>query len=69
IVDNGSGNISGAVVSGLNVLKGETVGESSKANGTKDYTYDSCIVEAAANGMAKLVAISNTWADNLSTWN
>lgn len=68
ITDNGSGNISGAVVSGLNILKGETVGESSKANGTKDYTYDSCAVQNAANGMAKLNPISNTWADNLSTW-
>lgn len=68
ITDNGSGNIAGAVVTGLNVLKGMTVGASSKANGTKDYTYDSCIVSNAANGMAKLNQISNTWADNLSTW-
>jgi hypothetical protein len=68
ITDNGSGNIAGAVVSGLNVLKGWTVGESSKANGTKDYTYDSCAVSNAANGMAKLASISNTWADNLATW-
>ncbi|MGH7449691.1 MAG: hypothetical protein ACRELT_19105 [Longimicrobiales bacterium] len=68
ITDNGSGNIAGAVVSGLNVLKGMTVGASSKANGTKDYTFDSCIVSSAANGMAKLNPISNTWADNLSTW-
>ena len=68
ITDNGSGNIAGAVVSGLNVLKGWTVGESSKANGTKDYAYDSCAIESAASGMAKLIGISNTWADNLSTW-
>jgi hypothetical protein len=68
ITDNGSGNIAGAVVSGLNVLKGEAVPASSKANGTKDYTYDSCAVQSAANGMAKLNQISNTWADNLSTW-
>ena len=68
ITDNGSGNIAGAVVSGLNILKGETVGESSKANGTKDYTYDSCAVQSAANSMGKLNAISNTWADNLATW-
>src|SRR5690606_11678735 len=52
ITDNGSGNIAGAVVSGLNVLKGMPVGASSKADGTKDYTYDSCIVSNAANGMA-----------------
>lgn len=68
ITDNGSGNIEGAVVSGLNVLKNQTVGVSSKANGTKDYTYNSCSVASAANGMAKLISITNTWADNLSTW-
>lgn len=65
ITDNGSGNIAGAVVSGLNVLKGWTVGESSKANGTKDYTYDSCAVASATTGLAKLQAMTNAWVD---TW-
>ncbi|HEX6308342.1 MAG TPA: hypothetical protein VFZ69_09160 [Longimicrobiales bacterium] len=68
ITDNGGGDIQGAVVSGLNVLKGQPVGVSSTVNGTKDYTYNSCAVAAAANGLAKLVPITNTWADNLSTW-
>ena len=68
IVDNGSGNIAGAVVSGLNILKGETVDASSKADGTKDYVYDSCAVEAATNSLARLNQITNAWADNLSTW-
>jgi hypothetical protein len=65
ITDNGSGNIAGAVVSGLNVLKGWTVGESSKANGTKDYTYDSCKVASATSALAKFQGMSNTWVD---TW-
>jgi hypothetical protein len=65
ITDNGSGNIAGAVISGLNVLKGWTVGESSKANGTKDYTYDSCKVSNATNAMARLEGMSNAWVD---TW-
>jgi hypothetical protein len=56
ITDNGSGNIAGAVVSGLNVLSARRSRQSSKANGTKDYTYDSCKSQSAANGMAKLNA-------------
>jgi hypothetical protein len=68
IVDNGSGNIAGAVISGLNVLKGDPVGESSVANGTKDYIYDSCKVANAANGAGRLVAVPNAWADNWLTW-
>ena len=68
IIDNGNGNISGAVVTGLNVLKGETVEASSRANGTKAYQYDSCKVASAAAGMSKLSEMSNAWADNLSTW-
>jgi Tfp pilus assembly protein PilX len=68
ITDNGSGLIEGAVVSGLNVLKGETVGESSKALGTKDYIYDSCSVAAAAAGQSKLTHLQNAWVDNWSVW-
>lgn len=67
ITDNGSGNIAGAVVSGLNVKKGWEVGESSKANGTKDYTYDSCKVSQATGAMAKFEGLSNAWVDSW-TW-
>jgi hypothetical protein len=68
ITDNGSGLITGAVVTGLNVLKGHTVGQSSKANGTKDYLYDSCAVEQAALRQGKLAQIANAWSDNWSAW-
>ena len=68
ITDNGSGNIEGAVVSGLNILKGETVAQSSKANGTKDYTYDSCDVASAASNMMKLTTLQNAWVDNWTNW-
>jgi hypothetical protein len=68
IVDNGSGNIAGAVISGLNVLLGETVGESSVANGTKDYYYDSCKVASAAAGAGRLYPIQNAWSDTWLTW-
>lgn len=72
IVDNGSGNIAGAVVSGLNLKRPDpwpsTVGKSSKANGTKDYTYDSCKVASAAAGQSKMLPISDAWVDNWATW-
>ncbi|HUF51260.1 MAG TPA: hypothetical protein VMN60_10525 [Longimicrobiales bacterium] len=68
ITDNGSGDIAGAVVSGLNVLKGMPVGESSKANGTKDYTFDSCAVTNAASNQSKLLSVQNAWVDNWTHW-
>ncbi|MEX0908037.1 MAG: hypothetical protein WD054_06875 [Gemmatimonadota bacterium] len=68
ITDNGEGAIGGAVVTGLNVLKGEAVDMSSRANGTKSYTYDSCKVAQAANGQAKVVQLSNAWVDNWTAW-
>jgi hypothetical protein len=68
ITDNGSGNIAGAVMSGLNILLGENVDESSKAYGTKDYVYDSAKVQAAAEGSSRLFAIPNAWTDNWLTW-
>jgi hypothetical protein len=68
ITDNGSGNIDGAVVSGLNVLKGMAVNQSSVANGVKDYTYDSCAVANALANQSKLVGQQNAWVDNWSSW-
>lgn len=68
LTDNGSGHIEGAVLSGLNVKLGEPVGASSKANGTKDYIYNSCHISAAMAGMARLSQIPNAWSDNWSTW-
>jgi hypothetical protein len=65
IKDNGTGAISGAVVSGLNIKKNMTVGESSKAEGTKDYTYDSCKVANATGAFARFEGMSNAWID---TW-
>jgi hypothetical protein len=70
ITDNGSGHISGAVVTGLNVLLDppHIVDKSSKANGTKEYLYNSCDVVNAASAGVRLVPVSNSWADNWSTW-
>ncbi|HSJ12828.1 MAG TPA: hypothetical protein VK939_00345 [Longimicrobiales bacterium] len=70
IVDNGSGVIGGAVVSGLNVTRPSpwpsTVEASSIANGTKNYAYDSCKVARAAASLQKMEHIPNAWLDNWS---
>jgi Tfp pilus assembly protein PilX len=66
--DRGTGAVAGAVISGLNVLKGMAVNEASRAHGTKSYTYDSCAVADAASGAARVIPIANAWVDNWSTW-
>jgi hypothetical protein len=68
ITDNGSGHIEGAVITGLNAKLGEPVGKSSKAEGTKDYIYNSCDIASAMGGMARLAQVPNAWADNSLTW-
>ncbi|MEO5509095.1 MAG: hypothetical protein ABIV28_04590 [Longimicrobiales bacterium] len=68
ITDNGNGDIQGAVISGLNVKLGDAVPPSSKANGTKEYSYNSCSVANATNFMGKLSAMPNAWMDNWSAW-
>jgi hypothetical protein len=73
IVDNGQGEIAGSVISGLNLLKGETVAESevdiSTANGQKRYQFDSCAVQNALSGATSgMRPIQNAWVDNWSTW-
>ena len=68
ITDNGNGNISGAVVSGLNVKLGQTVGQSSKANGTKDYQFNSCDVASATQARRKLTSLNNAWMDTWNAW-
>jgi hypothetical protein len=68
ITDNGNGDISGAVVSGLNVKLGQTVAQSSKANGTKTYQYNSCDVASATAARRKLTSVDNAWMDTWNAW-
>jgi hypothetical protein len=68
IDDSGSGEIRGAVVTGLDALLGKYVQQSSKADGTKDYLYDACAVEKAADNHMRLVQIPRSWIDNWQTW-
>lgn len=73
LIDNGTGWVSGAVISGLNVKIGLIVPESeiveeAVANGTKVYRYNSCEIANALNGAANLALIPNAWIDNWSAW-
>ncbi len=72
LTSNGNNTTSGATVSGLNVLLGDTTAASvvnvdtSIANGQKSYVYNSCNVDRATKGLRTYVALPNTWSDNIS---
>jgi type II secretory pathway pseudopilin PulG len=63
ITGNGSSNIQGAIISGLNWKLGTAV-PIDTANGTKNYLYNSCEVAKALRGLGTLVPLPNTWVDN-----
>ena len=62
---NGNNNVLGAVISGLNVKLGMTVGVSDVGNGTKTYKYDSCEIQKTLGNLSTLVLMGKTWSD---TW-
>jgi hypothetical protein len=64
LTSNGNNTVSGAVITGLNVLLGQTVGSSDLGNGTKTYRYDACNVAAAASNFGGLAPMRNTTSDN-----
>ncbi|MDP9204695.1 MAG: pilus assembly PilX N-terminal domain-containing protein [Gemmatimonadota bacterium] len=63
IISNGNNSVEGATISGLNVKLGTYV-PASTANGTKNYSYNSCEVAKATTTMGALVTLRNTWVDN-----
>jgi Tfp pilus assembly protein PilX len=77
---NGTTDIFGAVVSGLNMkltpaqltaLLGPSAtypGQSDVGNGTKDIEYDSCEVMKAASRFGYFKAMPNAWMDNFTTY-
>ncbi len=77
---NGTTDIFGAVVSGLNMKltptelstllgpSGSYPGQSDVGNGTKDIEYDSCEVMKAASRFGYFKAIPNAWMDNFTTY-
>jgi hypothetical protein len=60
--------VQGAVVTGLTIQLGQTVGISDVGNGTKTFRYDSCNVANAASRFGGLVPFRNTTVDNWSTY-
>lgn len=68
LVSNGNNTVLGAVITGLNVLLGQTVAVSDVGNGTKTYRYDSCKVASAASRFGGLSPMRNTSADNWKSW-
>jgi Tfp pilus assembly protein PilX len=71
LTSNGNNTTSGATFSGLNFLLGGTPTistDSSSANGTKTYVYNSCNVEKAASGLRIYKPWNNTWLDNVPVW-
>lgn len=63
ITGNGNNNISGAIISALNVKLGENV-PLNTVNGTKLYQYNSCEVAKALMSLGALIPLPNTWVDN-----
>jgi hypothetical protein len=63
ITGNGSSDIDGAIISGLNFKLGQYV-PIDTANGIKTYQYNSCEVAKALQGLGALVPLQNTWVDN-----
>jgi len=68
ITSNGNQTITGALVSGLNVKLGQTVGVSDMGNGNKTIRYNSCDVTQALQDLGGLVPLANAWVDNWPTW-
>lgn len=64
LTSNGNNKTRGAVISGLNVKLGQTVG-SSQLNGNKTYEYDSCALQRALGRVGSLQRVRNGWID---TW-
>ena len=56
--------IEGALVGGLNLLLGQTVGNTTIANGLVHVTYNSCAIEDALQNLGGWRRLQNTWSDN-----
>ncbi len=68
MTSNGNNTVEGAVISGLNMILGQTVAESDIGNGTKTYAYNSCSVASALAALGVLVPFNNAWSDNWASY-
>ncbi len=68
VTSNGTNNIQGATISGLNEKFGINVPVSDIANGTKIFQYNSCNILSALARNSTLVLLPKTWSDNWAAW-
>lgn len=68
LTSNGYQTITGATVTGLNMLLGESVPTSDIGNGNKKFLYNSCYVESASNGFMAgggMAIVPGSWAEEI----
>jgi hypothetical protein len=68
LTSNGDQTVSGAVMTGLNMLLGIFVPPSDLGNGNKTYVYNSCAVASATARFRGLSPLRNTTADNWASY-
>jgi hypothetical protein len=68
ITSNGNNAVNGAIITGLNVKLGETVGVNAVGNGNKDFSYNSCEVASAMAAMGKMKVFKNTWSNTYAVY-
>lgn len=68
MTSNGYQTITGATITGLNLLLGETVPQSDVGNGDKKFLYNSCYVAAASEtllGGGGLAIVPGSWTEEM----
>ena len=65
---SGNNTVKGAIVTGLNVLLGQSVPPSNLGNGTKVFRYDSCNIGNALTKFNGLAPLRNAGADNWASY-
>lgn len=70
IRSNGTNQVSGATITGLNVKLGYSVDDNdvNDLNGTKAYLYNSCNVNSALSALGALRVYQNTWANHFPSY-
>ncbi len=75
VVGNGNNGVSGAMISGLNVMLAADpaqyaadMGQNSIGNGNKTIRYNSCFISQALSSFGGLTMYRNAWLDNWATY-
>lgn len=66
LISNGNHTVDGTAITGLNMLLGDSVDETTIANGTKKFHYHSCnVLMAATSFLGGLFEVPGTWAEGM----